>query len=154
MRGRRRACGTEEPAAAPRLPGPPPAPRTLAHRPSRPALPPSCPEQEALRRNVPAVVLAEILPKRWSDFIRNSDIKNLDWGTRPAPQQRQPFAAQQPSAQAGPGAPNAYRSGTSKALYFGSEEVQQQLAEAQRAQREWRDKIPQQQQPDPQPDQP
>ena len=68
-----------------------------------------------LQRNAPPVLLAETLPSRWADFVRNAPVKDLGWGTRAAPQQAQPFAAPpggQPRA--------SFRSGSANALYFGS----------------------------------
>lgn len=69
-----------------------------------------------LRLQIHPYVLSEIMPSRWSDFIRNAPVDKMDWGTRASPQARQPFAA--PPGQGPP--LNSYRSGSAKALYFGS----------------------------------
>jgi hypothetical protein len=63
----------------------------------------------AVLRDVRAAVLAEAMPRRWSDFIRNAPMETVKpFGTRaaapPAPQQ---YAA-----------PQTYRSGSATALYY------------------------------------
>lgn len=100
------------PACLPPLPGCSfrPSPRTAAAA----AVPPVARQQVALQRDAPAVVLAEAMPSKWSDFIRNAPMETVrPLGTRAAAQQGgQRFAA------ASGGATQSYTSGTAKALYY------------------------------------
>ncbi len=70
-----------------------------------------------MQLGVEAVVLAEAMPSRWSDFIRNAPMETVKpLGTRAADgtQAQQQYGQQVQS----------YRSGSAKALYYGQQQQQ------------------------------
>ena len=103
----------------------------LARHPTGPCHPAATDKQEALRRDVPPAILAETLPQHWAAFVRNAPIDQLSWGTRQAPQQRQPFAAP------GSGPPQAsYTSGSATAVYYGRQPAQPPATDGQQQQQQ------------------
>jgi hypothetical protein len=74
------------------------------------------PEQAAVRRDVPPAILAEAMPRHFSDFVRNGPMDKIrPLGTTPAPQRAQQRYA----------APQTFTSGTSTAVYYPPQQPQQ-----------------------------